>query len=646
MADFTSDTQVHGHLLTRGIIFLLLTITNYTVIAQSELSSTSKKALKLYEKGQKEAKIRNFEKAVKYFREAVIVDENFYEAYLRQGSLYHAMSQEDSVYVTLDKYASLASQPSNAVLRRLAFMSWDRGHYEKATAFLMMYLAREPTKVTDLEIALLSESLDFSGKQLMKKTEIKFKELPTEINAFALQYLPAITIDNATMIYTKRDFVNGDEDIVVSYLVDGKWSQAVSVSSKINTALNEGACTISADGNTMIFTSCDKRDSFGSCDLYISRKRAKSWSTPKNLGKPVNTHYWESQPSLSADGSTLYFSSNRPGGQGARDLWVSQWIDNRWSNPQNLGSNINSFKDEITPFIHPNGNTMFFSSSGFVGMGGYDLYKSEKDSVWHSPVNLGFSINTFHDEVALLIAGDGKTSYFARELQKNNQIVDSKIVSFTLPDSVMTRQATFISGIVTNKESKEPLRSEIQVFDVEKNEMIYKALSDSLTGKYTMVLPAGRQLACYVKKKTFLFRDFQFNSVSNTILEPDTIDIELSPVRAGEKIILKNIYFDLNSYGLDRRSESEIRSLVEVMEQNPNINVEISGHTDNRGSSRYNQTLSEKRAYTVYQEIVKQGVDGGRLFSKGYADKYPVMSNETKFGRRSNRRIEFRILGI
>ncbi|MEP1093580.1 MAG: OmpA family protein [Cyclobacteriaceae bacterium] len=647
MANLPTDTQIPEHSLVRFITILLLTAISLSGYSQKTLSSTSKKALKLYEKGQNKAKDRDFESAITLFSSALKQDPSFYEAHMRIGSLYNAMGMEDSVYSNFISYIRLTPTPNPTILNRMASMAFARGEYSRSQKYLSSLFDIVPDARSAREMTLLEKSLSFAKNQVAVGMKLEITPLPVQVNKFPLQYLPTLTIDNSTLVYTKRDFIDGDEDIVVSYFQDGNWTEAQSISPRINSPLNEGACTISADGKVMIFTSCDKRDSFGSCDLYISRKTGAQWSKPRNLGKSVNSQYWESQPSLSADGKTIYFSSNRPGGQGGRDLWVSEYSNQSWSRPVNLGKTINSFKDETTPFIHPNGETLYFSSNSFVGMGGFDLMRSGKsDSVWSEPENLGYPINSHNDEVALLIAGDGKTAYFAKEAQKDGRIIDSKIVSFRLPKTHQAKPATYIIGRVLDNKTEKPLKAKIEIVDLDKNSILFKGESDSISGNYTMVLPSDVDIAFYVKKKGYLFYEGNFFTESNSNIAPDTIEIRLKPISINEFLVLRNIYFELNSYELGDKSLSELTNVVEILRENPGMTVEISGHTDNLGSKSYNKTLSEKRAEKVLQEIVNRQIDRSRLSFRGFGDERPVDSNDTEEGRKSNRRIEFRVIRV
>ncbi len=647
MENIAANTQIHGHSLKKIITILLIGIFPIQGITQGTLSTQSKKARKLYEKANKKYKERSFYEALNLLEQSVVEDADFFEAYIRMGNLYKAIGQEDSVYSKYQHYLEKAPDSIASVIEKLAFMAFDRGEYPKSEKFLNQFLKKVPERKSHPAINLLERSLKFAQDQMVVnvKNSTEITPLPDEINQFRLQYLPSVTIDNATIFYTKRDYVQGDEDIVVSYYRNDQWTPAQSVSSRINSPLNEGACSVSADGRTMIFTSCDGKNAVGSCDLYSSKKSGEFWSEPKNLNKPVNSIHWESQPSLSADGQTLYFSSNRTGGYGGRDIWVSFNVDGKWSIPENLGSSVNTSGDETTPFIHPNGVSLYLSSNGYPGMGGYDLFvASKKDSIWSEPVNLGYPVNTHKDEVAIVVGADGETAYFAKEEQKNFEIQDSQLVTIKLSGKAKSKPVSYTIGRISDESTSDPLQADIEVHDLTSNEIIYHSKSDSITGEYYMVLPVGLDLAAYIKKEGYLYTDFHFQTGYHSILDPDTVDINLIPVSEGKTLILKNIYFETDSYVIAEKSGSEIDNVCQLIKENPGIIVEISGHTDNVGSHNYNRRLSEQRAQAVFDRLIAKGIDAERLTFKGYAETRPLMPNDTEFNRRSNRRIEFSIL--
>ncbi|MDE0471006.1 MAG: OmpA family protein [Ekhidna sp.] len=634
------NTQVYPCALRLALSLLLVTI-SFFVLSQ-KLSTSNRKAIRLYEKADKKYKERDFQTAISFLEEAGTVDSAFSEAFIRMGSLYNALGQIDSMYAKFRQYLKVSSTPALSILEKMAFMAFDRGHYSQSIDYLEKFLRSVPERKVDKDIQLLLKSQDFALSQINNPDTVKIEELPDEVNAFDLQYLPTMTVDQQTLIYTKRNFAADNEDIVVSYKHDGKWSKAASISSRINTPLNEGASTVSADGRTMIFTACDRRDSFGSCDLFITRKTGDDWSKPMNLGKTVNSKYWESQPSLSADGNTLYFVSNRPGGYGGRDIWATEREEGQWNEPENLGAEINTFKDETTPFIHFNGISLFFSSNGYPGMGGFDLFQTEKtDSSWLQPANLGYPINSFRDEVALLVSSDGTKGLFAKEIQKGREILDSRIVSFTIPASTQPAKSSYIKGIVLSEKDKSPLRASILVYDLNSSKVLYENASDSLTGEFYMVLPVNKQLGGYVKKKGYLYQDFSFTTGKE---ESDSLTIQLSAIEAGKSLVLNNIYFETNSYSLDEKSDVEIENAVSLLKENPTINFMIEGHTDDVGGVAYNLGLSEKRAEAVYKAIISKGINKRRVAYKGFGSSSPLIPNNSEKDRQSNRRIEFRVI--
>ena len=611
----------------------------------SQQITTNKKSKKFYLKAEEKYKLRDFETALKFLRKSSMEDPSFTLPYLQMAKIYQALGQIDSSYKTLSKYINTSRFPSTRALQNYSAIAFDRGHYEQAQNSLDKLLKQKPSLNTNREISLLSKNLHFVKKQLQNHEKINVKKLDGSINKYKLQYLPTITVDQSTMVFTKRDSIYDDEDIVISHKSGNIWSEPVSISSVINTPLNEGACTISADGRKMIFTSCDRSDSRGSCDLYVSEKNGEQWTKPSNLGSNINTKYWESQPSLSADGKILYFSSNRPGGLGGKDLWMSKQIDGKWQLPKNLSPDINTFKDEITPFIHPNGVTLYFSSTGHVNMGGFDLFKTTyENEKWNEPTNLGYPINTHRDEVALLITGDGKTAYFTQEKRKHTQIENSDLVSFELPPQLRAKKVSYVMGHVIDANTKKNLKAQIEIVDIKTNKMIYNNHSDSITGIYTMVLPSEKLLAGYVKKKGYLYSNFQFATKENSIQKTDTLLIKLEPINTGKQIVLKNIYFSINSYELDNKSNSEIQNAFQLLKENNNIIVLIKGHTDDIGSEEYNKKLSFQRATSVRDALVKKGIDKKRIYAEGYGSTQPKYPNTNSENRKKNRRIAFEII--
>jgi outer membrane protein OmpA-like peptidoglycan-associated protein len=453
------------------------------------------------------------------------------------------------------------------------------------------------------------------------------------------------------LIFTRRLGPGGadDEDLVVSRkTATGRWGIPESISDNINSTSNEGTCSISADGRRLIFTSCIGRQGYGSCDLFESRKIGNEWTTPKNLGPNVNTSEWESQPSLSADGRTLYFVSDRRAGIGRRDIWVSTLNEKGvWTKARNVGKPINTVYDEISPFIHANSRVIYFASNGLTGFGGYDIFYSAKDTTnnWSNPVNMGRPINTNEDQFSLFITADGKKGYYSHEEARPQGYSVSYIYEIEIPEEQQVKAKTsYVRGIVRDKQSKIPLSAQIELIDLKTNETESLVESDSVTGQYLFVLTEGSEYALYVNKKNYLFQSLNFNYSEAKNSKPIVLNIDLEKALEGTTSVLENIFFDVDKYDLKPKSKTELQKILKFLQDNKTIRVEISGHTDNTGSAVYNKQLSQKRAQSVYDYLIQNGISGQQLVPKGYGSEQPIADNTSEEGKQKNRRIQFKII--
>lgn len=644
MEDITTSAQIHEHSLRVsvliGLLFLLVPCFG------QNFHTKDKKAIKLYEKSDEQIKSRDFEGGIKSLKQSLDRDPEFAEAYLKLAGVYNYLRAEDASFTNYEKYyETIPKEDINPkIARGIAVRYYRRGQYDKASEVLARYLASLNGSALGKGDSVLLNSIEYSRQSLLKPMIRETRKLSDSVNRFALQYFPVLTIDNQTIVYTKRDGtgIQFDEDIVIAHKNGGVWDTAQGIAPTINSDFNEGACSISADGRTLIFTSCEGRSSYGSCDLYFVIKKGDEWGKPENLGKTVNSSSWDSQPSLSADGKTLYFVSNRPGGFGKRDIWVTRQKEGVWGKPVNLGPKINTTQDEATPFIHFNGESLFFSSKGHVGLGGFDIYLSERSGEqWADPVNLGYPTNDFEDQSGLFITADGKMAFYTDESENRSEIFSFNIES----DSLLSHKASHLTGLITNKDSNLPIEAKLELYDLVTQEKLYSTTSDPVTGRYFMVLFEGGEYGAYASANGFLFEDFQFDLQSKEELKPDTLDIALNPLRNGEKIVLENVYFEFDSYALIDKSKSELELVYQFLAQNNTLEVEIAGHTDASGNSAYNLELSEKRAKSVYDFLIEKGIPKLQMKYKGYGSQFPVSQSEQLTDDSKNRRIEFRILG-
>ena len=636
------------------IIFFFLIAVSLQAQPQAVLSTKSKKAIELYTLADNYRVRGQYTQAIGLLHQAIEKDKEFFEAYYRMGIVYMSLKDFNRANSYLEKGLSLTQDPKKQKVfwYDLGESYFTLGNYDKAEKFISAYLKEEQSNRQKIDRAnLLFRNINFAKENRNLSPGYKQKKLSDTVNGFVLQYFPVLTADQQELIFTRRlgGGPNEDEDLVISRKNEqGRWGTPQSISEKINSPLNEGTCAISADGRKLIFTSCIGRDGYGSCDLFESRKIGNQWTEPKNLGIGVNSQEWESQPSLSADGRTLYFVSDRRGGLGRRDIWVSTLNDKGiWTKARNAGKPINTVYDEISPFIHVNSRILYFASNGLTGFGGYDIFYTERDTsqTWSVPQNIGSPINNHEDQFSLFITADGKKGYYAHEEAREAGYSVSNIFEIEIPEAHQIRfKSNYVKGIVRDRASRQPLLAKIELINLEKNEIESLVESDSISGEYLMVLTQGAEYALYVNKKGYLFQSLNFNYSEVKNYEPIVLNIDLDKTRRGTIAILENIFFDVDKYDLKEKSITELQKITRFLSENPEVKVEISGHTDNSGSAPYNKQLSEKRAHSVYDYLINQGLTPDRLTTKGYGSDKPIADNNTEPGRQKNRRIEFKIM--
>lgn len=620
--------------------FILFFLLHFTAFSQNA------KAKEYFDKALKYLVERKNNDAIENFTKAIEKDSSFAEAYFKLGQLNEVARNQDKTTFLYQKALFLKPNEPTFVqaYSYLGSRALRIGEYAKAKEYLEFSLKIiSPNSPIIKQLNRQIESCNLGIEAKKKPLNFQPNELDKILNFNQNQYFPVLTADNETIIFTARQ-KDGDENLYFSKFQNNAWSQPKSLSPKINTQANEGTCSISADGRTLVFTSCDSKDSFGSCDLYISKKVGEEWSEPKNLGLMVNSSSWESQPSLSSDGRILYFSSDRPAGFGRKDLWMSELKpDNTWTKAINLGKEINTQYDEVSPFIHANNRTLFFASDGHAGLGGFDLFMTEhKLGVSSKPENLGFPINTHDDQVALFITSDGKKAYYSLDLKTS-----IKLYSFDIPKELSDKfkKVNFVKGKIAETDTKKPLQAEIELIELTKNEVIERLKSDSITGEYTAVIPNGGQYGLFVQKRGFINKSFSFDYSEKTDSEGKIIDISLQKIEiVKENIRLENIFFDTNKADLKPESTAELNKLLRVLNENPTVKIEIHGHTDDIGKDADNQILSQKRAESVMNFLVGQTIAPNRIKAIGFGKNQPLLPNTNDENRKFNRRIEVKII--
>jgi outer membrane protein OmpA-like peptidoglycan-associated protein len=634
------------------IVFLLI---SSAVSGQDEYHTRSRKAIYLYEAAGREYTLLNYNEAVRLLTQAIKTDDSFIEAWLLMGQVCTAADFIEKSIDAYKKAISLDPRFFPPVYYLVALNEYSTGKYEDALDHMESFLKTGYQSEELISNAHeIIQNCNFSIKAVANPVPFEPVNLGGNINTQYDEYWPSLSADESILVFTSQIpidssnpdvYMNRQEDFYYSEFKDGQWQHAVNAGYPPNTVRNEGAQSISANGKILFFTACNREDGIGRCDLYYSEKKGDQWTIPANLGRPVNTSGNEKQPSVSSDGRMLYFVSDRSGGKGGYDIWISRrGDDGTWQEAVNAGDSINSPGDEQSPFIHPDNKTLYFSSTGWPGLGRYDIYicrKNDSDR-WVPPVNIGYPINTWNNEEGLIVNPAGNKAYFSSD-RLSGQGRD--IFEFELYEGVRPVKVSYMKGKVYDAETYKRLQARFELIDLKNGKLVMESMSEAETGEFLVCIPANTDYALNVSKKGYLFYSdyFSLQAVYERN-EPYLKDVPLNPIKVGNSIVLRNVFYAYNSWELMEQSRIELDKVVQLMNENPSLIVEIGGHTDNTGTSEYNVGLSDKRAASVTNYLASHGISPKRMTARGYGLTQPIMTNETDEGRAANRRTELKIL--
>ena len=656
MVNILTKSQVYENTMITRLKYIILTalfLIAYQAVSSQELHTQSNMALRYYNEGKSAYNYVNYGKAEQLLKKAVEKDPGFIEAQLLLAELSRDIRnfrQAEEAYRQVMAIDSVFFIPAWFGYGRVQFVL---GNYNEARSSFSYYLEKTGADESNRKKALkYIEDCDFAINAVKRPVDFDPVNMGEAINTTADEYWPAITADDKMLLFTRQQIVRRgslqrqtmQEDFYYSYRNNGEWSTAVNAGAPLNTSYNEGAQTLEAAGSYMYFTACNREDGKGGCDIYYSARSDRGWEKGINVNAPVNTRHWESQPSLSADKSRLFFVSNRPGGYGGMDIWLSYFGDNgRWSEPINLGDSINTPGDEMSPFIHFDGKTLYFSSNGRPCMGGFDIYISRmiNDSTWSTPKNLGYPINTQADEIGMIVNASGNTAYFS---SKVNPEMGRDLFYFDMPGSIRPDPVSYFKGTVRDKLTGRKLESKYELINLDNSDTVMIS-STNRSGDFLVCLPAGNNYGLNVSSDGYLFYSGNFMlQGEHSSLEPFEKTVYLSPIKAGQQTSLHNVFFDLDSWKLRDESIPELKKLASLLKSNPGLVIEIGGHTDSTGSEEHNLLLSGQRAKSVRNYLIENGISAERLKYKGYGENDPLFDNTTEEGKRKNRRTGVRIL--
>lgn len=602
-----------------------------------------RKCTKMYMKAKQNQKARNYKDASKAYAKLLkkfprLVDVRQQQAAIayQQGRISDAASALSSIIEEYPDY-------DDRNYLSLATIYREENKYAEAVKYYKLYIDRqdEPRERT----VMLYEEMLFRSQSSDNAVDFDPIPLSDKINTTDLEYEASFTADESQMVFTRR--INNQEDFYMAQLEGG---EVVSVSpiEELNTPIDEGAHSISSDGSELFFTVCISRNN-GGCDLYLSQKVDDKWTRPKNLGQAINTEYWDSQPSISGDGRSLYFSSNRPGGLGGRDIWYAhRRADGRWSKAINLGAEVNSSSHDETPFIHKDNLTLYFASDRQPGMGQLDLYSVSRNhwsSDWNEPNALPYPINTEAAEAGLKVSLDGTTAYFATDRNLDNKL---DLYEFDLPEGYRPKESTLLKFKVIDEESEQVIvEAAVTLTDLTNADSKMESLTDA-SGEATIPFPKGQSLAVNVAHDDYAF--YSYNIAADQGLSEEKVIIRLVPLKviselpAEKAITLNNIFYASGSAELLDESEVELDYLYNLLQDHPGMEIKIIGHTDDIGSKEDNLSLSINRAKSVYDALIQKGITPTRIQYEGKGESAAIVANETEEQRQVNRRTEFVIL--
>lgn len=523
----------------------------------------------------------------------------------------------------------------------------------------------------------------YNGKKYMSNPQRVFIDnMGPHVNSSFPDYSAFISTDESVLMFTSRrntslgakhdESDNGFfEDIYVCTKTNGEWSDPKNMGAPINSEDHDATAGLSPDGTTLYIYAHHGK---GGGDVYESKLNGASWSKPEKLNKNINSEFRETTVSESYDGNLLYFVSNKKGGSGMGDIYMSKKDPKgKWGESANVGAPVNTKYAEEGVFLLPDGKTMYFSSKGGATMGGYDIFKTTyENGKWSTPENLGYPVNSPDDDVYFVISGSGRRGYYASSKDGGYGEKDLYMITFLGPEKpgmlsnednliaciaepiktvqaapameIVSNPLTILKGTITDAFTNKPLETTIELVDNTKNELLATFKSNSSTGKYLVMLPSGKNYGIAVKAEGYLFHSENFDIPTATGYQEIIKDIQLKNIAVGSKIVLKNIFFDVAKATLRPESTNELERLVKLLTDVPSLKIEIGSHTDSDGTDESNNKLSQARSESVVNYLISKGIAKDRLQSKGYGETKPIAPNDTKENKQQNRRSEFEIL--
>ena len=607
------------------------------------------KAVKQYAKAVALIGNGEMQEAIIALNKTIEIDANYVDAILSLAGVYGEKKDYSNAAKYYEQAFSIDSIYTKIYKLPYAINLCGIGKFKDALTAIHLFLSIENLGQRSLQAANYRKkncefALEYQTKHPNNNYVFEPINLGDSINTSRSEYFPTLSISDSILVFTRMS--NTGENFVKSNIINNEFTKAEIVEGSINYQALKGAATVSNDGEYLIFAGDFFEKGYGSYDLYISYNTPDGWSEPENLGANINTAYWESAPSISPDSRTIYFSSDRPGGFGGRDLYMSMKMPNgKWGAAINLGATINTKGNDLYPYIHADNQTLYYTSDGLPGYGNTDLYVTKKMALdeWSVPENLGYPINTIEDEGSICISSDGSTAYYASDRADSRGGLD--LYKFELRDDIKPFKTLYVKGTVSDAKTQKGLPCSVELIDNSSNKTIMKITADEL-GKYFIPLPIGKDYTFVVNRKGYLFYSNLYELSKQKSDSTYTKDIALEPIELNAVKVFRNVQFESKSFNLLPISLVELDKLLQVLQDNATLKLEIKGHTDNVGKTEDNIKLSTNRAKAVVDYLIGKGIAATRLTYKGLGETNPIADNNTEEGKFKNRRTEFVIVGL
>lgn len=594
----------------------------------------------------------------------VIIIENYLPGQVSQVYLYDI---DETIHKIYESPRKIMSQKFNVLVIDIEKTSYK---VQKVMVHVNTYINQGNSQIDAVgicdEVYEGDELSNISAMTIVPAAEITFEQskerLNDNVNSKYRESKPVITPDGEKLFFIRKNNPENigkkrdDQDIYFSELIDGDWSLAQNVGHPLNDKSSNGICSVSPDGNTIMLINAYYEDGSSEKGVSVSRKTATGWSFPQK--QEIEDYYNISEFEdycQSNSGKVLFSAVERGDSKGDQDIYISfRTGDDSWSKPENLGARINTSKVEYAPFLASDNKTLYFASNGHGGFGDSDIFYTRRldDSWtnWSVPKNIGKSINTVSKDGYYTISAKGDYAYFVSTAGTTNEAEydanNEDIYRISLEKEAKPDPVVLLTGTVVDSRTNKPIVAEIYYESLPNGIEKGQANSDPNTGDYKVVLPIGRKYGIRAEAAGYIAFNRYENLTDQNEYKEITFDLDLAPLKVDQTIRLNNILFGLNKAELLPESFPELERLLFVLNEQPALEIELHGHTDNQGTAEFNLMLSEKRALAIVNYLADNGIDKNRLDYVGFGETKPITDNDSPESRKENRRVEIKIINL